>query len=78
MDEISSGEILRRFDAIDKKLDDMPSAIASEFVRRELFETQHQHLAARVAKLEDSSQWIVRLVLGLVVTAIVASAVVIG
>lgn len=56
----------------------MPSAIASEFVRRELFETQHQHLAARVAKLEDSSQWIVRLVVGLVVTAIVTSAIVIG
>ena len=76
--EITSGELLRRLDVIDKKLEEMPSAIASEFVRRELFETQHKHLEGRVEKLEDRSEWITRLVLGIIVSAIVTGAIIIG
>lgn len=76
--DITSGELVRRLDVIDKKLEEMPSAIASEFVRRELFETQHGHLEGRVEKLEDRSEWLARLVLGLVITSLVAGAIVIG
>ena len=73
--EISSGELLRRLDVIDKKLEEMPSAIASEFVRRELFETQHKHLEGRVEKLEDRSEWIARLVIGIIVAGLLAGAI---
>lgn len=78
MEDLTTGEVLRRFDAIDKKLEELPAAIASEFVRRELFDTQHAHLEGRVEKLEDRSEWLTRLVVGIVVTAMVASAVVLG
>ena len=73
--DITSGELVRRLDVIDKKLEEMPQAIASEFVRRELFDTQHQHLESRVEKLEDRSEWIARLVIGIIVAGLLAGAI---
>lgn len=76
--EFSIVEIARRLDVIDKKLEEMPQAIASEFVRRELFDTQHAHLEKRVGNLEERNEWITRLVFGIIVAGLLAGAISFG
>ena len=63
-------EVLERLTAIETKLDLQDYKGIQEKVESSLNKAKNNE--ERISKLEDSQRWLVRLVLGVVITAIVA------
>jgi hypothetical protein len=76
-------EMVRRLEEVTTQLNALATRVESTYVRFDLFEaskqlqeTERQGLLARIQKLEDRSEWLVRTVGGLVISAIVGIVVV--
>lgn len=74
--EPTLGEIMRRLDDLSLAVREIPIRIDETYLRRDVHEAQMDkvtqslnHLLERLRKLESRSEWVVRTVGGLVITA---------
>ena len=70
--EPSPGEIMRRIDDILHRLENLTTKVEESYVRYEVFKTA----VTRLEKVEDRSEWVMRLIVGMVIAAIVGTVVV--
>lgn len=66
----SLGEVVRRLDELASGVMRLEAAM----VRRETLDIQLNHLDERVTALESRSEWLVRLVLGMIVSGVFGAA----
>ena len=78
MQEPTLGEIMRRIDELSLDVKSIPLRFEEMFVRREVYRSDQGHLDKRVTSLESRSEWVVRTIGGLVITAVLAVAFYIG
>lgn len=78
-DDLTTGELKRRlveldrkFDSLDDKLDHLPERMHALYVPREVYETEQRAIRAQLSALEAWQTWALRLVVGAVISAILA------
>lgn len=83
--EPTLGEILRRLEELTIEVKSIPLRIDETYVRRDVYRADHDrisdamtHLIDRLDKIESRSEWTVRVVGTLVITAVVGAAIYIG
>lgn len=69
MSEPTLGEVMRRIDDLVQRLETLTNKVEESYVRYEVFNAAIE----RLAKVEDRSEWVVRLMLGLIISAIVGT-----
>lgn len=83
--EPTLGEILRRLEELTIEVKSIPLRIDETYVRRDVYRSDHDrisdamsHLIDRLDKIESRSEWTVRVVGTLIITAVVGAAIYIG
>lgn len=70
--EPTLGEVMRRIDDLVQRLETLTNKVEESYVRYEVFNTAIE----RLAKVEDRSEWVIRLVIGFIIAAVVGSVIV--
>lgn len=70
--EPTLGEVMRRIDDLVQRLETLTTKVEETYVRHDVFNTAVE----RLAKVEDRSEWVIRLMLGLIISAIVGTVIV--
>lgn len=83
--EPTLGEIMRRLDDLSLEVKAIPLRFEESFIRRDVYRADLERvqdnlktLTDRIHKVESRSEWVVRTVGGLVITAVLAFALVMG
>ena len=72
--EPSPGEIMRRIDDLVQRLENLTNKVEESYVRHEVFKA----VTDRLKVVEDRSEWVIRLILGMVISAVVAGVLIIS
>ena len=83
--EVTLGEIMRRLDDLTAEVKQINTNIGETYVRRDVyssdsarFQQAMETITDRVAKMESRSEWVVRTVGALIITAIVGGSIYVG
>lgn len=68
-------EIMRRLDELAQDVKDIPKNVEAAFVRSEVYRSERQYLDDRVTRLESRSEWIIRLIGGILLSAIITASI---
>lgn len=68
----SLGELSRRVAEVLAKFEGLLRDLDLKYVNKEVYKAEKQHSDQRLGGLEDNLKWVVRTVLGLVITALIA------
>lgn len=83
--EPTLGELMRKLDDLTMEVKQMNLAISQTYLRKDVYESDSErisqamnHITDRIGKMESRSEWVVRTVGALFITAIVGGSVYIG